>query len=116
MALDTRSRSTWRRETSIRSWQTAGRDIAVLRDLGAANVPDLDLNIAGSRFHTRREPGLSSCGPRQRQCSGGRQAGEVRVKKGRVVLRPRRRNLSRLSAARRGRSVRGELGRDSDRG
>jgi hypothetical protein len=35
MALDTRSRSTWRLETSIRSWHAAGRVIAGLRDLGA---------------------------------------------------------------------------------
>jgi hypothetical protein len=55
MALDTRSRSTWRLETSIRSWHAAGRVIAGLRDLGAGNVPDLDLNIAGSRSHTRNK-------------------------------------------------------------
>jgi len=60
MALDTRKRSTWRRETSIRSWQTAGRIIAGLLDLGAANLRDLDSNIAGSRSHTRSEPGLAS--------------------------------------------------------
>src|SRR5215475_12346326 len=55
MALDTRSRSTWRLETSIRSWHAAWRVIAGLRDLGAGNVPDLDLNIGGSRSHTRNK-------------------------------------------------------------
>src|SRR5262249_36060722 len=56
MALDTRSRSTWRLETSIRSWHSAGRVIAGLRDLGAGTVPELALNIAGSRSHTRARP------------------------------------------------------------
>lgn len=61
MALDTRSRSTWRLETSIRSWHAAGRVIAGLRDLGAGNVPDLDLNIAGSRSHTRNKARFATC-------------------------------------------------------
>jgi len=53
MALETRKRSTWRRQTSIRSWLVAWRVIAGLRDLGDANVPDADLNIGESRSHTR---------------------------------------------------------------
>jgi len=86
MALDTRNRSTWRRETSIRSWQTAGRVIAGLRDLGAANLADLDLNIAGTGSNPQRKGTCDRLSAVTPTPGGGRRAGELRVKKCGAVL------------------------------
>ena len=100
MALDTRNRSTWRRETSIRSWQTAGRIIAGLRDLGAANLADLDHNIAGTGSNPPAQAGLATRLSAATPTPGrDRRAGELRVKKCGAVLPLRQRPTLNGSAA-----------------